>query len=210
MKDLNAEHKRLTRSVKRALDLIWWLAVITLVLYPLIIVVGAGQESKDVQIPSSFRIYADVSPDVAPDSVSLADTIVRGQGEVRIETNDTFAWYLSHGIRIIVVIVLMYGLAQLRKVFTALSNGQPFSPDNAERIRRLGYVVVAWNALIPVLQGVGSWLILDAIELELRGAQFTPSFGLSIGGIIVGMAIVVLAGVLREAVEAHEDRSLTI
>jgi hypothetical protein len=206
----STQHRRLTRSVKRFLDGVWYLVLFLAILFPLIMLVGAGSESKDVRIQSSFRVFADASPQFAPDTVTLADSVVRGRGEVRIDTDSTFAWYLSNGVQMVAVILFLYGLAQLRALFRALADGRPFSVENAARVRKLGIIVVVWYVVVPLLQALSGFLILNDIDLEVRGAIFTPATGFSIAGIVTGLAIVVLSGVLREAAEVHEDQSLTI
>ena len=52
--------------------------------------------------------------------------------------------------------------------------------------------------------------MLSDIELNVPGIQLYPAFELGIAGIFVGLAIIVLSGVLREATNIHKDQSLTI
>ena len=98
----------------------------------------------------------------------------------------------------------------MRNLFSSLVEGSTFTDENAERIRTLGYIFIAWNIIDPLLQYFGNRAMLQDIAFNTPGIQLYPGFTFNIGGLFAGFAIIVLAGVLREAASIHQDQSLTI
>ena len=52
--------------------------------------------------------------------------------------------------------------------------------------------------------------MLNDIAFNVPGIQLFPAFEFNLGGIFAGLAIIVLSGVLREAVSIHQEQELTI
>ena len=98
----------------------------------------------------------------------------------------------------------------MRKLFISLAEGATFTPENVERIRKVGYVFIGFHISSPLLQYFGSRITLQDIAFNVPGIHLYPAFELNIGGIFDGLAIIVLSGVLREAVSMHQEQSLTI
>ena len=87
----------------------------------------------------------------------------------------------------------------MRKLFISLSEGSTFTQQNAERIRKIGYVFIGWHIVFPLLQYFGGRMMLHDIAFNVPGIQLYPGFEFNIGGLFAGFAIIVLSGVLREA-----------
>jgi hypothetical protein len=107
-------------------------------------------------------------------------------------------------------IVGLYILLQLRAVFATLASGENFAKGNAELIRRVGIVAIGWALIGPILQYLGGRMILDAYALSFSGIELAPAFELNGLAIFIGVSMLVLAGVLREAADIHETQRLTI
>ena len=208
----NTGQKRLTRLVKRFLDIAWFILLAAVIIWP-IVSVGVGlnlffdQEARDVTVYLGFEIRPD-SPEAA--TVSGKEPLIRGRSEVQVNTPSLFAWYLAAIIEEVGILIVLYGLMHLRKLFASLVEEESFSNENAERIKIIGFVLIGWHAIIPLMQYFGGRAILSDIELSVRGIQWSPGFDLTPSGFVVGMAIVVLSAVLREAANLHQDQSLTI
>jgi hypothetical protein len=93
-------------------------------------------------------------------------------------------------------------------VFTSLATGEPFSPRNPGRIRRVGLVVVGWRALAPFLKYFGALAVLG--RLEVRGLVLKPPIDFNPDALILGLAIVVLAEVFQRATVLQREQSLTV
>jgi len=108
-------------------------------------------------------------------------------------------WYLSGAISQVMLFIFLYGLLTMRKLFISLSEGSTFTQQNAERIRKIGYVFIGWHIVFPLLQYFGGRMMLHDIAFNVPGIQLYPGFEFNIGGLFAGFAIIVLSGVLREA-----------
>ena len=184
------QQKKLTLLVKRFLDLTWYLFVFFAGAWPLIvIIIGLGiaadpaQRHTDVSLYSGFRVSSAISTDMVKTPGEHEALILSGSGDLKIEnTQSRLGWYLSGGISETMLIIFLLGLRQLRKLFGSLSRGDTFTEENAEHIRLLGYVVIAWNIIWPALQYAGGRLMLDEVALDVPGINLYPSFQMDIGG----------------------------
>ena len=125
------------------------------------------------------------------------------------------------GIVFVPLITLAVGYGALEesddpdaRVFAELRVIADVDAADAERPRTnalvRGWAEVRTRNREPLLQfGAGS-LVLANIDLVDTGIQLNPSFNLSIAGLFVGFATIVLAGILREAVVLREEQQLTI
>jgi len=212
-----ATHNPLTRAVKRILDVFRVLAIISLILWPLF-VVGAtlGQysnpESWGVDIGVFSRFVIDLSAfsgDVA-ESVGVRDPVIGGKTMLNIDTSSLHALYLFTVITEWGGIVLLYILIQLRALFASLVSGVTFTPENSGRIKKTGFVVIAWTLVNPLLQYFGGRAILAEYSLDVPGIELSPAFEVSGIGILIGLSMIVLSGVLNEAARMHKFQELTI
>jgi hypothetical protein len=214
----SSQQNKLTVLVKRFLDLTWYLFIFFAVVWPIVVLVvglsisgDPAQRHTDINMFSGFKISSDVSTGTAENTQDGPALLLSGRGDVKIEnTRSRMSWYLSGAISQILLLMFLVGLRQMRRLFTSLADGEIFTEKNTEYVRALGYVVIAWNIVLPVLQQVGGRLMLDEIAFDAPGIVLYPSFELDIGGIFIGLAILVLSGVLREAVSIKQDQALTI
>ena len=207
----------LTRVVKRILDIFRIVAFIALILWPLfVIVMMIGQHSDpqtwgvDIGVFSRFIIDLGAFPGDVTESTGVRDPIISGKAVLNIDTSSLKALYLFTAITEIGGIVGFYVLIQLRALFATLVNGMSFTSENAGRIKKIGFVVVAWAVTNPLLQYFGGRAILAEYSLNVPGIQLSPAIELDGLGIFIGLAMIVLSGVMNEATSIHETQRLTI
>ncbi len=213
-----SKQNRLTLLVKRFIDITWFLFLFFAVVWPLVVlVVGlnispvADQRHTDVEVFSSFRITSDFPARQAVPDMHKGGPLVSGKGELRLnDTSSRLSWYLSGAISEIMLFIAIFGLLAMRKLFSSLVDGNAFTSENARHIRTIGYAVIAWHIVSPLLQYFGSRIMLDDIAFSVPGIELYPGFELNIGGVFAGLAIIVLAGVMREAANIYAEQSLTI
>ena len=215
---MSTTENRLAGIVKRFLDIIWYVLIFTAVVWPIaVIIIGLSMPSDpaerhaDIDTFLSFKIYSDVSTELATQSENAAELLIRGKGMVQLNnTPSLLAWYLSGSITELMGFIFLFGLLQMRRLFASVIKGESFARENADRIKTIGYVFIGWHIIYPLLQYFGGRMMLNDIGFNVQGIQLYPAFELNIAGIFAGFAIVVLSGILREAASIHHEQSLTV
>ena len=87
--------------------------------------------------------------------------------------------------------------------FASWLSAKNFAPENSKRIKKIGFVTIAWTLVSPILQYFGGQIILSEHALSVPGIQLIPA-------IFTGVAMIILSGVLTEATRIHDDQQLTI
>ncbi len=212
-----AKHNPLTRVVKRILDFSRVLAFISLVAWPLFVVVMTfGQNSHpetwgvDIGVFSRFIIDLNEFAGDVSESAGVRDPVISGKAVLNIDTSSLPALYLFTAILEVGGIVGLYVLIQLRALFASLVCGMSFTPENSGRIKKIGFVVIIWSAINPLLQYFGGQAMLAEYSLNVPGIQLSPAFDVNGLAIFIGLAMIVLSGVLNEAARMHEVQQLTI
>ncbi len=210
-------HNRLTRIVKRILDVGRIVALISLIAWPLavaVIIVGQpsnpGSWGVDIDVYSGLTIdLNELTADVT-NSVGVRDSIIDGKAALKIDTSSPKALVVFALITELGGLVGFYVLLQFRALFGSLASGRSFSPANSARIKKIGFAIIAWTFVYPFLQYFGSRSILSEYVLNVPGIQLHPAFQISGLAIFVGLAMIVLSGVLSEATQIHDEQKLTI
>jgi len=207
----------MTRAVKRILDFFRIFAVVGLILWPLFVAITTiGQYSHpetwgvDIGVFSRFIIDLNEIAGGVAESAGVRDPIISGKAVLSIDTSSLHALYLFTAITEIGGLVGLYILIQLRALFTSLLSGNSFASENSERIKKIGIVVIAWALISPLLQYFGGRAILAEYSLNISGIQLSPAFELNGLGILIGMAMIVLSGVMNEAASMRKFQQLTI
>jgi hypothetical protein len=212
------EQYKLARLVKRFLDLIWFILIFTAIAWPItVLVIGLNipadpsQRTTDVNTFLGFKVSTEASTDLNDGPANTGVEVLSGQGEVKINnTSALLAWYLAAAMTEIMGLIALFGLAEMRKIFTSLVEGESFARENSGRIRKIGYVFITWHVIHPLLQYFGGRAVLNDVALNIQGIQLYPAFEFNIVGIFTGLALIVLSGILHEAANIHHDQSLTI
>jgi hypothetical protein len=199
--------------VKFYLDVGWGVSALSIVIVPALLggvlprLDDTGKLPPDLPVLVSFHLQ---EPDTASEPVSLDDhpLLYSGRGELRIRTRNRGLWVQSLLFFEAVVLALFYGLTQMRALVRNLLADQPFHPENAQRIRRVGWTVVGWSLLRPTLQYAIA--ALHRADLQIDGLAVSPAFDFEPDLLVVGLAVVALAEVFHHAARMAHEQSLTI
>lgn len=159
-----------------------------------------------MDLPVAVEVTAPVHGSSA--SIETNARIEKLRGNLRFPVrNDAF---FSASMLLIVVFCgfLLWVLTLLRHIFRSLSQGRPFVPENARRLRWVGVSVVVCELARAAL--VYFWSYYTSLHFSANGLRFVPSTDLNGMTIISGFAILVIAEVFREGTRLQEDQSLTI
>jgi hypothetical protein len=211
------QQNRLTKIVKRFLDVIWGLNLAVAVIWPIaVLIIGLNipsdpaERHTDVSAFLRFQVNAiEPSQQLAPAEEGVL--LLKGSGEVLLNNTDSYkGWFISGAITQIMIFIFLFGLRITRRLFASLLDGDTFTAENADRMKMIGYTFVGWNVIAPIMQYLGSRSLLGDIVFTAPGIHLFPGFQINIGGLFAGLAIVVLSGVLREAVDMRYEQELTI
>lgn len=197
-------------SIRAVLDAAWWLVVVSLALLTglLVFSFGVNLEGNNLtmDLPVALELNAPVHGGTA--SVETDARIEKLRGNLRFPVRNGAFFTGSLCLILLLFAVLLWGLTQLRHLFRSLSRGLLFIPENARRIRWLGFAVIFGETARAAL--VYFWSYYTSQHFTANGLRFVASTDVSGITIISGFAILVIAEVFREGTRLDEDQSLTI
>ena len=163
-----------------------------------------------MDIPVSFGISSQtirVDGSSAPAQAVLRKA--RGAGDLTFTPPPSRAFLLAASAGLFGALLLAaWILAQLRAVFRTVRDGHPFVPANADRIRRIGYIVIAGELGRDALSVAGARMF--AYRLSADGLAFGGFPQVNLLAIFAGLVIIAIAEVFREGTRLDEEQSLTI
>ena len=207
---------KIAKLVKIYLDLGWWVfAAAAFVLIPLAGLVNLAMEPgtpdpKEWGFPVLVRVTIDESRllPVEPEEAGEYSALAGGQGELRIRTRSKPVAALVFGLAEVMFLMVFFIYGQLRCVFRSVLRGRPFVEANARRIRRVGLALVCWSLVMPLIEYFATLPVLR--EVHVNGLILRPPIDLNFELLFVGLAILVLAEIFRQASDLQRDQSLTV
>ena len=212
MKDL-----RLARFVKTLLDFIYGLlifACVALVLWvaisPAIInQVGVpGTASVPVTLGMGDVPQFEVSFDGSDQDLIHMAAVEEAEGTLRLETSSFYLNFIANAAKLVTGIGLVYVFSLLRKVVQTILDGDPFAPDNAPLIRRIGYGVLALGLLSPLAGYIAAAEILK--HLPSAAPLLNPGKPFDSEVLLVTLLILLIAHIWSYGLDLERDQELTI
>lgn len=111
-------------------------------------------------------------------------------------------------VLVVGIILLLLGfhfLQLLKRIINSVGEGDPFIPVNAERLTRMGWVIVAIEVLkLPVI-AIAHFL---ATQFKPEDVQVDLEFSLT--GLLFGLVLFILARVFRHGAAMRDDLTGTV
>ncbi len=104
-----------------------------------------------------------------------------------------------------IALLAFFFVRHLRRIVDSVADGDPFVPANADRLRNMGWLALAIQALLIPTTGLVIWL--DALPHK---ANVHYSDNNSFGGLILALLLFVLARVFRRGTEMREELEGTV
>lgn len=206
---MNAVGERsLASFVRVILDGAWWLGVVSLALLLLVFVLGLIVSVEGGNLTMSLPVAVELAAPVQGQDAPADARFEQLHGNLRFPMQKGLFFFSNMLLILLFLVYLLWVLAQLRHVFRSLSRRLLFVPQNAQRVRWVGYAVV-FGELVRVGL-VYYWSHYASLHFTASGLRFVPTVDLNVMTILAGLAILVLAEVFREGARLHEDHSLTI
>jgi len=96
-------------------------------------------------------------------------------------------------------------LEHLRKMIDTVGQGDPFVPENAERLTAMAWLALTIQLLVIPIGGL---VLLAARQFKPENFHFEA--GLDLGGIILVITLFILARVFRKGTEMREELEGTV
>ena len=161
-----------------------------------------------MSIPVSFNVDAQTTHIAAPGLGISAAELRNAQGALRFAPQGGAFFVANLALVIGFIGGGLWLLAQLRAVFRTLSDGQPFAPQNAVRVRRIAWAVIAAEiARSAVVYFENAYAMTHFVA---DGLQFDAFPRLNVFAIVNGLIILVISEVFRAGTRLDEDQSLTV
>ena len=207
-------NNRLTAIVKRILDffLIVYLFIIIAWL-PIMVIMALSQSGSpswgiDIGAFASFKFDLKQIADIS--FSGLRHPEISGKTTLNIDTSNLFAWYLFATTQLLSAIVAFYSVIQLRALILSFKNGLYFSQENANRIKKLGFILIIWNLINPLVQYFGWGTVIKNISFTTPILNLYPAFQLNSGALFIGVMLIILSKILQEAFVISQEQELTI
>ena len=207
---------KLPRFVKALLDIIYGLLILSsaalillMILSPLIL------KGTDSVLTASVLVGIGVNEEYRFD-VQIAGAEAKGiryafvdeaRGTLRLETDNWLYIFISYFSQLLIVLGLTYIFHLLRAVLKDILQGDPFTPENSPRIRRIGYTALLLSFLRPTIEYIAANEIIRNLRIEPALSLPSP---FKVESILISLLFLILAQVWSYGIELKHDQALTI
>ena len=98
-------------------------------------------------------------------------------------------------------------LRKLVAIIDTVGEGSPFVPENAVRLRTMGWLVVAMQGIVLACVPLAIWLIR---EIPQARHEISSDFSLDFGSILLALLLFILARVFDQGTRLAEDAEGTV
>ena len=124
----------------------------------------------------------------------------------QINVTNTTALFLLLLTVVVVSAIFLWIVWHLRKLIQAIKAGNPFSPENPGRIRKIGYAILLWAPVDKLI----FFLLFKLFGLHYlflgSGISTRPFLEM----IFFGLVVLVIAEVFQRGVKLQQEQELTI
>jgi hypothetical protein len=192
--------------------LFWYLAMVGLALSVLMLLVspfiGTRDLKVDVKIPVALSLNATTHPVIAGTPDVTDGKLEDLRGSIRFVPLKRGFVAASAVVLAVVISLVMWVLHQLRAVFRTLKDGQPFVPENAVRLRKIGWAVIIGETLRAALALLQNAYAANHFSVSSLTFVVRPDYNALT--VIGGFIILVIAEVFRAGTRLDEEQSLTV
>ncbi len=103
----------------------------------------------------------------------------------------------------------VYFLVLLRRIIDSVGQGDPFAPENGERLSRMGWIALVTQFVTIPVGGMALWLE-EVIGDADSSIHVDGDFGLSVEGILLTLILFILARVFRHGTALRDDLEGTV
>lgn len=213
----STKNLRLARFLKVLMDILFGLmifAIVALVLWvalsPVIFNQAEfiGSASIPVRIGMGSEPQFEVAFNGTPGERIGTAHVEEAEGTLFLETDSLFVIAIANAAKLIFAIGLAYVFYLMRGILKSIDEGDPFTFETRQRIRRLGYAVLAVSLLGPGAQWLAAMEILNQLPKTVPELMPGPTYNSEV--ILVSLLILLLAHVWSYGLDLERERELTV
>lgn len=111
-------------------------------------------------------------------------------------------------LALVLVVAIFFFFDKLRRIIATVGEGDPFVPENADRLTGMAWIALGAQLVMLPLAGLALYLAKWADEVE--HAEVTIDAGVSLEGIMMIIVLFILARVFRHGTQMREDLEGTV
>jgi hypothetical protein len=191
---------RLVRFLKGLMDFLFWamiFAIFALLIWVALMPLISRQFDfiGSASIPVRIGKGSDPQLDVTffgslMDEIGEA-YIEEGEGTLFLETDSMYLIAVSNAAKLIFALGLLYVFHLMRKIMQTIADGDPFTIETGQRIRRLGYALLAVSFLGPGAQNIAAREILNRLPATTPELVAGPTYNAEV--ILASLLILLLS-----------------
>jgi hypothetical protein len=116
-------------------------------------------------------------------------------------------WAILGALALAAAILMLWErfVAYLRRIVDSVGAGDPFAPENADRLSRMGWMALSVFALSLPLGALGTW-----IASRVEQGTLDIDFGGGGSGLVLAVVLFILARVFRHGAAMREELEGTV
>ena len=112
------------------------------------------------------------------------------------------------GFILILLALAFFFFGKLRAIIATVGEGDPFAPENAERLSAMGWITIASQAVMIPIAGLA--LVVAKWAEPMENATATVDGGFDLEGILLAIVLFILARVFKHGAAMREDLEGTV
>jgi len=211
---MTVERRRLIRGLRIWIDILFFVALlasaVVLIFWPAPRITQGEWQDMGVRVQIDAGSQSDPAETLnGVLGLTPPNRITDVEGELRMTLDG-----VAQGLVFWLIMAVSAGagllvLQLLRRILATTEEGRPFHPANVRRLNLLGWILTAAGVVGPFGRYLYARWIL-AGQPVLAGGPIRPPLSVDGGLIFMGLLLLVLASVWKEAARMAEEQSLTI
>lgn len=149
-------------------------------------------------------IVAIILPVILFNTDQVAERLVEAGSEASLPM--MLAAIVAVLLLILIVAALSFHFFRLlSQIIDTVSDGEPFTADNSERLNRMG-----WIALIFQIASIPIGALAAYIAMNIPSDDFSADFEFSLTGILFAIVLFILARIFRQGAAMRDDLEGTV
>ncbi|MEP2734982.1 MAG: DUF2975 domain-containing protein [Erythrobacter sp.] len=169
--------------------------ILTIIMQGVMAIIALG---VTIAIPVLFLFHDEIQTDL----------IAKHGGEISAFPAWQIAGILLLALALIATAFVFFG--KLRAIINSVGDGDPFAPENADRLTAMAWLSLGAYAIMAMMVGVALTISEWASQIDGEEMNFELDFGFDLTGILMIIVLFILARVFRHGAAMRDDLEGTV